>query len=60
MRVPVILRVYTSLLVPVAGCGRFWAGLVALENNENSKGSFFELYRDPLVGSSMATQETTA
>ena len=41
MRVPVILRVYTSLLVPVAGCGRFWAGLVALENNENSKGSFF-------------------
>ena len=40
MRVPVILRVYTSLLVPVAGCGRFWAGLVALENNENSKGSF--------------------
>ena len=43
MRVPVILRVYTSLLVPVAGCGRFWAGLVALENNENSKGSFFEL-----------------
>ena len=43
MRVPVILRVYTSLLVPVAGCGRFWAGLVALENNENSKGSFFDL-----------------
>ena len=42
MRVPVILRVYTSLLVPVAGCGRFWAGLVALENNENSKGSFFD------------------
>ena len=30
------------LLVPVAGCGRFWAGLVALENNENSKGSFFD------------------
>ena len=43
MRVPVNLRVYTSLLVPVAGCGRFWAGLVALEDNENSKGSFFEL-----------------
>ena len=42
MRVPVILRVYTSPLVPVAGCGRFWAGLVALENNENSKGSFFD------------------
>ena len=47
-RSPVILRVYTSLLVPVAGCGRFWAGLVALENNENSKGSFFELSGDPL------------
>ena len=60
MRVPVILRVYTGLLVPVAGCGRFWAGLVALENNENSKGSFFELSGPPLVGSSMATQETTA
>ena len=43
LRRPVILRVYTSLLVPAAGCGRFWAGLVALENNENSKGSFFEL-----------------
>ena len=43
MRVPVILRVYTNLLVPLSGCGRFWAGLVTLENNENSKGSFFEL-----------------
>ena len=32
----------TGILVPVAGCGRFWAGLVALENNENSKGSFFD------------------
>ena len=43
MRVQVILRVYTSSLVLVVGCGRFGAVVAALGKNENSKGSAFFL-----------------
>ena len=44
MRLPVILQVYTRPMVLAAGCGRFWAGLVALGKNENSKGCVFLLF----------------
>ena len=44
MRVPVILRVYTSPLVLAADCGRFWAAVAALGKNENSKGAVFSAF----------------